>query len=173
MPPRSARPAGMPAADDAERGAHGPDAHGRQEARERELVRVRATPAAVRLLVSMVARALERAGWPREARGDVMLAVDEAVQNAVEHGSLPAAPVELEMALDDEAARLAVRDLGRPGASPPTADPRPPEPASVRGRGRLIISTLADEAEWRPNGHGTEVRLRFGRSGRGDVRSPS
>jgi anti-sigma regulatory factor (Ser/Thr protein kinase) len=86
-----------------------------------------------------VAAVLGCAGWPDETRDDVTLAVDEAVQNAVEHGSTPAAPIEVELVLTHDVVDITVRD-----------------------RGRLIIASLADEAVWGP-GDGAEVRLRFER----------
>lgn len=132
---------------------------------QRALLRVRATPFSARWLVSVVAGVLGCAGWPDETREDVTLAVDEAVQNAVEHGSAPAAPIEVELVLTHDVADITVRDRGLPHAEPPTGSPSPSRDTSVRGRGRLIIASLADEAMWGPSGDGTEVRLRFEREG--------
>ena len=131
----------------------------------RALLRVGATPFSARWLVSVVAAVLRCAGWPDETRDDVTLAVDEAVQNAVEHGSAPAAPVEVELVLTHDAADITVRDRGIPHAGAPTGSPSPPQNTSVRGRGRVIIASLADEAVWEPSDDGTEVRLRFERDG--------
>jgi anti-sigma regulatory factor (Ser/Thr protein kinase) len=145
--------------------ARGPAAPWSDAPPQRALLRFGATPYSVRWLISVVAAVLKCAGWPDEVRDDVTLAVDEALQNAVEHGSAPTAPVEVELVLRRDAAEVTVRDRGLPDMAPPVASPSPPQDTSVRGRGRLIIASLADEAEWRPSGEGTEVRLRFRRDG--------
>lgn len=104
---------------------------------------------------------LREAGWGPDALQDVALAVDEAVQNAVEHGSEPDADIRLEVCVDDDEAVVHVRDRGRPGVPVPTGEPEPPDARSIRGRGRLIMSNLAS-VDWRPaDGGGTEVRLHF------------
>lgn len=140
---------------------------GPEGAGDRPLVRVQAgapaSPPATRTLVDCVATGLETAGWSRGDRVDVVLAVDEAVQNAVEHGSEPEAPVCVELEATGECAQVRVRDHGRDGAGTPSGPPETPDPHSIRGRGRIIMATLADDACWRAHGHGTEVELRFSR----------
>jgi serine/threonine-protein kinase RsbW len=117
----------------------------------------------VGVLRMTVADALERAAWPSASRGDVLLAVDEAVDNAVEHGSRPLAPVDFDLDVDQHSVRVAVTDRG---GSCPLEDgaPTPPPTSSTHGRGRLIMAALADEVEWRRLGGGVRVRLRFRRT---------
>ena len=104
---------------------------------------------------------LREAGWPDAGLPDVALAVDEAVQNAVEHGSVPDAEIRIDLAIRGDLAEVRVRDRGRPGAVAPTDEPRAPGERAIRGRGRLIMSNLAD-VDWRPaDGGGTAVRLQF------------
>jgi anti-sigma regulatory factor (Ser/Thr protein kinase) len=104
---------------------------------------------------------LREAEWPESCVHDVALAVDEAVQNAVEHGSVPDGEIRIDLCVADDAAEVRVRDRGRPGATPPTGAPRSPDEHAIRGRGRLIMSHLAD-VDWRPAaGGGTEVCLHF------------
>ena len=87
--------------------------------------------------------------------------MDEAVQNAVEHGSVPEAEIRIDLCVDDDVVAVRVRDRGRPGASPPTGQPSAPGDRSIRGRGRLIMANLAD-VDWRAaRGGGTEVLLHF------------
>ena len=77
------------------------------------------------------------------------------------HGSEPDAEIRVDLQVDDGVADVRVRDRGRPGAAPPTGVPSPPGDHSIRGRGRVIMSNLAD-VDWRPAaGGGTEVRLHF------------
>jgi anti-sigma regulatory factor (Ser/Thr protein kinase) len=106
---------------------------------------------------------LERAAWPSASRGDVLLAVDEAVDNAVEHGSHPLAPVDLDLDVDQRSARVAVTDRGgsrRMEEGPPTQPPA----SSTHGRGRVIMAALADEVEWQRLEGGVRVTLRFRRA---------
>ncbi len=127
---------------------------------------VPAGDAAARTVVSTVGTALSAAGWPAAERADVALAVDEAVQNAVEHGSLPHAPIEVRITADAERAHVVVADRGRPGAATPDGPPRAPGVHDIRGRGRLIMRALADEVRWhRRPGAGTRVELVFSRGG--------
>jgi serine/threonine-protein kinase RsbW len=142
---------------------------GPREAQATEAVgahlRVPATPAGARCLVQRVHAALTRAGWSGAPRADVMLAVDEAVQNAVEHGSQPEAPVEARIEVGPRRARVVIADRGRPGRDTPRGEPTAPAVSAVRGRGRVIMAALADRVTWRSRDGGTEVELIFGRDG--------
>lgn len=121
--------------------------------------RVPASPDAALRVREWVCDELLRAGWPASCRADATLAVDEAVQNAVEHGSLPDAEIHVALVIDGGLAEVRVRDRGRPGAAPPTGRPSAPGDDEIRGRGRLIMANLAD-VDWQPvDGGGTEVRL--------------
>jgi anti-sigma regulatory factor (Ser/Thr protein kinase) len=123
--------------------------------------RVPACPDAALRAREWVFEELREADWPEPCLQDVALAVDEAVQNAVEHGSVPDAEIRIDLRVDDDRAEVRVRDRGRPGTRPPTGPPRPPGDHAIRGRGRVIMSNLADVV-WRPAaGGGTEVRLQF------------
>jgi anti-sigma regulatory factor (Ser/Thr protein kinase) len=123
--------------------------------------RLAATPDAALRAREWVCDSLGRAGWDRDRLGDVALVVDEAVQNAVEHGSEPAAPVEVRIDADHREARVVIRDRGRPGAAPPLTAPCPVPSSAIRGRGRWIIAALAEEAAWSAREGGTEVHVRF------------
>lgn len=124
-------------------------------------VSVPATGATPRRLVRWVRTRLERAGWPPGERADVALAVCEAVQNAVEHGSAPRALIDVGLEVEPEVARIVVRDRGRPDRPAAAGPPVAPDPLEVRGRGRVIMAALADHATWRERDGGTEVRLVF------------
>ncbi|MGE0028160.1 MAG: ATP-binding protein [Thermoleophilia bacterium] len=122
---------------------------------------VPASPGAALRAREWVVAELGEAEWPEPRLQDVALAVDEAVQNAVEHGSEPDAEIRIDLRVGQDAAEVRVSDRGRPGTAPPTGDPCAPGDDSIRGRGRLIMSNLAD-VDWRPvDGGGTEVRLQF------------
>ena len=110
---------------------------------------------------AVVAAELGRRRWDGEQRGDVLLALSEAVENAIEHGSAPDAPVEVELVASRDRARVRVADTGRPGARVPDQEPEPPEPQALRGRGRVIMRALADRVDVRHGEEGTVVVLDF------------
>ena len=111
-----------------------------------------------------VRRALLREGWERERVELVVLAVCEALTNAIEHGSVPGEPVEIEIAAAADHAEIRVTDRGRPGAARPLGVPAPPPPTAERGRGLIIMGALADSLQIGLAGRGTGVRLRFAAS---------
>jgi serine/threonine-protein kinase RsbW len=129
------------------------------------LLRLRAEPAAIAAGRDAVRAALRAAGWNDEAVELAVLAADEALANAVGHGSLPGAPIEVAVtvAAGGAVAEVLVTDRGRPGARAPLGVPAPPPPSSDHGRGLIIMGALADELEVRRAGRGTRVRLRFAR----------
>lgn len=110
---------------------------------------------------SAFACVLTREEWPPEAAGLVLLASTEVLTNAIEHGSPAGAAVEVELTVTEDRADLRVVDQGLPGRVVPSVPHEPPPPWSVRGRGLLIISRLADELTFRGRGHGTEVTVGF------------
>lgn len=107
---------------------------------------------------------LERGGWPPEELPRVILATSEGVTNAIEHGSPAGAPVLIEVRIDGDGADLRIVDEGRPGVPVPVISETPPPPSSPRGRGLIIMRTLADEFHVGGRGTGTEVWMRFDRA---------
>ena len=110
---------------------------------------------------SAIACLLTREEWPPEAACLVLLASNEVLTNAIEHGSPVGAAVEVELTVTEDRADLRVVDQGLPGRALPCVPDEPPPPWSERGRGLLIISRLADELTVRPQGRGTEVNVGF------------
>ena len=95
--------------------------------------------------------------------GRALLAVQEALVNAVEHGSLPGAPIDVDVAVDGRRARVRVRG-GRPGSASPSGPPAAPLPSQAHGRGRMIMKALAQRYDTRSSGAGTLVELVFARA---------
>ncbi len=104
-----------------------------------------------------VADHLLRHGVRPGPAADVVLAVHEALSNAVRHsGSAEDLEVELAFQGDDVLAR--VTDAGR-GFDVASFDPeRPPDPLQDGDRGLYLISQVVDELEVRADG-GTDVRM--------------
>jgi anti-sigma regulatory factor (Ser/Thr protein kinase) len=81
----------------------------------------------------------------------VVLAVNEAVANAIEHGRAERARVVVEAEIDELVLRATVRDRGR------WLD-RPSDPD--RGRGLLLMEALMDEVAVDRSPEGTTLTLR-------------
>jgi anti-sigma regulatory factor (Ser/Thr protein kinase) len=72
--------------------------------------------------------------------GDVVLLISELVTNSVRHAGLDASqPLQLSVATEGDAVRIAVRDPG-PGFRPPKA---PDDPAHVGGWGLVLVEQLS------------------------------
>jgi anti-sigma regulatory factor (Ser/Thr protein kinase) len=108
-----------------------------------------------------LSRALARQGWPGDLQTSVILAVGEAVANAVEHGSSAGGSIQIALRAEGGRAWVQVTDDGRLGASVPLIDPAPPPATHSRGRGLLLMRRLSEDVQIRPSGNGTIVVLRF------------
>lgn len=92
------------------------------------------------------------AGVDAETARDIVLAANEALSNAVEHGSTSAHTiVTLQADAVDAWIVVEVRDRGH-------WLERPPDPH--RGRGLQVMRAVIDEVDIDPGGNGTTVRLR-------------
>ena len=102
----------------------------------------------------------------RELRGvapdvadDVLLALDEAVGNAIRHGSRGGRPVLVSLDVDDGWVHMSVRDHG-PTAELPCLPVGPPPSLALGGRGLWLISQLVDEVRLERAGQGMLLSLR-------------
>ena len=119
--------------------------HGRLDFTEGQLHRLRD-------LVSVAAR---RAGLDEQRQQSLVLAVNEAAINAIEHAGGRGHLVVIQ---DDQGLLIAqVSDHG-PGL-PPGLELVSPEPAAARGRGLWLMRKSCDRVELRGGPSGTTVRL--------------
>lgn len=102
----------------------------------------------------------------RELRGvagdvadDVLLALDEAVGNAIRHGSRGGRPVLVTLEVDQDWVHMTVRDHG-PTAELPCLPAGPPPTLADGGRGLWLISQLVDEVRLERAGRGVLLSLR-------------
>lgn len=94
---------------------------------------------------------LVRSAVPAEVVADVLIATNEAVANAIEHGSLDGnAAIRLRAERVDGRLRIEVVDAG-------TTALRVPDPD--RGRGMAMMRAVMDVVELRPSPTGTTVRM--------------
>jgi anti-sigma regulatory factor (Ser/Thr protein kinase) len=93
-------------------------------------------------------------GLPRDTVDDVLLVLDEAVSNAIRHGSRAGEPVEIAVRVDDDWIDIRVRDRG-PTPALPRLPAAAPHTLSTGGRGLWLIRQLVDEVRLRRVGQGT------------------
>lgn len=126
-------------------------------------LRVPADLQAVAFVRCAIACVLDREEWPAESAGRVLLASNEALTNAIEHGSPAGGRIEVGLSVTPERADIRIVDEGVPGAPRPRLPAAPPPVTAERGRGLLIMSRIADDFDVAPAGGGTEVRVGFWR----------
>ena len=90
---------------------------------------------------------------------DVVLALDEAVSNAVRHGSRGGEPVEVTVDSDGEWVEMTVRD-GGPTPRLPRLPAEPPPVLHTGGRGLWLILQLVDEVRLQRIEDGTRLTMR-------------
>ena len=95
-------------------------------------------PEALRAMRRHLRRWLDEAGAHPAEAAEIIMAVNEAMQNAIEHGNACAvAPITIALDLRGDDVVVVVRDLGHDGARTPNPD---------RGRGIQLMSALMDDA---------------------------
>jgi serine/threonine-protein kinase RsbW len=104
-----------------------------------------------------VARTLEDVD--EQVLGDVLLALDEAVSNAIRHGSRAGEPVLVSVESDGEWVEMTVRDAG-PSPRLPRLPAEPPPALQTGGRGLWLILQLVDEVRLQRIQDGTRLTMR-------------
>ena len=99
------------------------------------------------------------AGVDRAVMADVLLALDEAVSNAIRHGSSGGEPVQVSVESDGEWVEMSVRD-GGPTPRLPRLPDEPPPVLETGGRGLWLILQLVDEVRLQRIGDGTRLVMR-------------
>lgn len=95
----------------------------------------------------------------QEVVDDVLLALDEAVSNAIRHGSRGGEQVLVTVESDDEWVEMTVRD-GGPTPRLPHLPAGPPPVLQTGGRGLWLILQLVDEVRLQRIEDGTRLTMR-------------
>ena len=90
---------------------------------------------------------------------DVLLALDEAVSNAIRHGSRGGEPVQVSVERDGDWVEMTVRD-GGPSRRLPRLPAEPPPVYQTGGRGLWLILQLVDEVRLQRIGDGIRLTMR-------------
>jgi serine/threonine-protein kinase RsbW len=126
--------------------------------------RMRSRREAVAPAVERILAAVEAAGFDREQRQDLSVALSEALSNAAFHGNglRHRSQVRITVTLTPrEGASVEVEDSGN-GFDPGSVED-PTDPARVlapRGRGIFLMRSLVDEVEFSPPGNRVRLTMR-------------
>jgi serine/threonine-protein kinase RsbW len=120
-----------------------------------------ADPCRVPGVVEDVTRILAANGWPEQRIMEIELALQEALTNAIRHGSQSDPTRQVHCVLtrhDGTGVMLTVRDSGQGFESATVANPLAPENVlKPGGRGIFLINNLMDEVAYRDGGR--EVQM--------------
>ena len=114
----------------------------------------------IRMIESFIDNAKERFHLDEDLYGNIMIAVTEAVNNAIKHGndSNSSKNVFLSLTLNDNLLKFIVKDEGLGFDHNNLPDPTSPENIEKPGgRGIFLMKHLSDEVEFTENGKTVEL----------------
>lgn len=114
----------------------------------------------IRMIESFIDNAKERFHLDDDIYGNIMIAVTEAVNNAIKHGNGgdKSKNVHISLFLQDSLLRFVVKDEGGGFNYQHLPDPTSPENLEKPGgRGIFLMKHLSDEVEFKDNGRTVEL----------------
>jgi len=114
----------------------------------------------IRMIESFIDNAKERFHLDDDMYGNIMIAVTEAVNNAIKHGNASdkSKNVFLSLALDDSMLKFTVKDEGPGFNYDNLPDPTAPENLEkLGGRGIFLMRHLSDEVDFKDQGRVVEL----------------
>ena len=114
----------------------------------------------IRMIESFIDNAKERFHLDDDMYGNIMIAVTEAVNNAIKHGNAgdKAKNVSLSLSLNDSLLKFTVKDEGVGFNYENLPDPTSPENLEkIGGRGIFLMKHLSDEVQFKDNGRIVEL----------------
>src|ERR1700754_4853566 len=114
----------------------------------------------VRMIESFIDNAREKFSLNDDIYGNIMIAVTEAVNNAIKHGNSgnKSKNVYLSLFLEDSLIKFIVKDEGTGFNYETLPDPTAPENLEKPGgRGIFLMKHLSDEVEFKDNGRVVEL----------------
>jgi serine/threonine-protein kinase RsbW len=114
----------------------------------------------IRIIESFIDNAKEKYHLDDDIYGNIMIAVTEAVNNAIRHGNKDnsAKNVFISLSLEDGMIKFKIQDEGEGFDFRQLPDPTAPENiAKPGGRGIFLMKHLSDEVDFRDNGKVVEL----------------
>lgn len=114
----------------------------------------------IRMIESFIDNAKERFHLDDDIYGNIMIAVTEAVNNAIKHGnsSDKSKNVHLSLSLDDSMIKFIIKDEGKGFNYGNLPDPTAPENLEKPGgRGIFLMKHLSDEVDFKEDGRVVEL----------------
>jgi serine/threonine-protein kinase RsbW len=114
----------------------------------------------IRMIESFIDNAKERFHLDEDLYGNIMIAVTEAVNNAIKHGNAnnSSKNVFLSLTLHDNLLKFVIKDEGNGFNQHDLPDPTSPENLEKPGgRGIFLMKHLSDEVEFTENGKTVEL----------------
>jgi serine/threonine-protein kinase RsbW len=114
----------------------------------------------IRMIESFIDNAKDKFDLDDDMYGNIMIAVTEAVNNAIKHGNNnnKAKNVHLSLSLEDSLLKFVVKDEGQGFNYDNLPDPTAPENLEKPGgRGIFLMKHLSDEVEFKENGRVVEL----------------
>ncbi len=114
----------------------------------------------IRMIESFIDNAKERFHLDEDLYGNIMIAVTEAVNNAIRHGNAgnSSKNVFLSLTLNDNLLKFVVKDEGPGFNHDSLPDPTSPENLEKPGgRGIFLMKHLSDQVEFHENGKTVEL----------------
>ncbi len=114
----------------------------------------------IRMIESFIDNAKEKFHLDDDIYGNIMIAITEAVNNAIKHGnrSDSSKNVSLSLSLDDSLIKFRVEDEGQGFDYENLPDPTSPENLEKPGgRGIFLMKHLSDEVEFKEGGRIVEL----------------
>ncbi|HEY9047338.1 MAG TPA: ATP-binding protein [Ohtaekwangia sp.] len=114
----------------------------------------------IRMIESFIDNAKERFHLDDDIYGNIMIAVTEAVNNAIKHGNASdkSKNVHLSLSLEDSMIKFIVKDEGKGFNYDNLPDPTAPENLEKPGgRGIFLMKHLSDEVDFKDDGRVVEL----------------
>ncbi|SKC74902.1 ATP-binding protein [Ohtaekwangia koreensis] len=114
----------------------------------------------IRMIESFIDNAKERFHLDDDIYGNIMIAVTEAVNNAIKHGNASdkSKNVHLSLSLDDSMIKFVIKDEGQGFNYQNLPDPTAPENIEKPGgRGIFLMKHLSDEVDFKDAGRVVEL----------------
>lgn len=123
-------------------------------------IEIPSLPENIRIVESFIDNAKERFHLDDDIYGNIMIAVTEAVNNAIKHGNMnnKSKNVHLTLSLQDSLIKFVVKDEGAGFNYEDLPDPTAPENLEKPGgRGIFLMKHLSDEVEFKEDGRVVEL----------------